>query len=150
MSTTLPSEAVTGLRLLVADLREARSRVDRARLELAYWKKGYPELEAMESAVREAREEEEACRARLEAVALAAYREHGVKTLTEHVKIRVVQKVRYEFAQALEWVRANMPALLTLDTKGFEKVALNMPVPPPCVDILQEPTVAISSDLGEE
>lgn len=80
-------------------------------------------------------------------LALAVYRETGNKSPAPGISIKLYKVLRYDPDDALVWARRNSPALVieTLDTKGFEKVAVTLGAP---VSEEEEPRVTIARDLS--
>lgn len=89
----------------------------------------------------------DAADAKVRELALAAFAENGSKQPSKWVTIRVNKRLRYDRTEASEWARVNAPAFFTLDVKAFEKAALSLPGAP--VEVIEEPSVAVASDLAD-
>lgn len=83
--------------------------------------------------------------ATLRTMTLLNYELTGDKAPAAGVGIRIVKKVKYEFARAFEWAKVSGMAL-TLDAKAFEKIAVATPLP--CAEIEEVPQATIATDLA--
>jgi hypothetical protein len=83
--------------------------------------------------------------AELRTLTLRAFEQTGDKAPAPGVGIRLVKKVKYEFAQAFAWAKVSGMAL-TLDAKAFEKIAVATPLP--CAEIEEIPQATIATDLA--
>lgn len=86
-----------------------------------------------------------AAEAALRQLTLEAFARTGERQPGPGVAIRLVKRVRYEFAAAFAWAKVNGMAL-TLDAKAFEKIAIATPLP--CADVEEVPQATIATDLG--
>ena len=79
-----------------------------------------------------------------------AYEATGNKKPFDGVGIREVTKYDYEEKAAVEWAKANMPAILTVDKKKFEKVISVMQESdlPEYIKVYKQPQPTISADLS--
>jgi hypothetical protein len=84
--------------------------------------------------------------AKVRDLALASYAATGSKQPAKGVTIRVGKRLVYDRIKASAWARTNAPALFTLDIKAWEKAAPTLPDAP--IEIVEEPSVAIASDLA--
>jgi hypothetical protein len=74
----------------------------------------------------------------------------GSKHPWQSVGIREVTKYDYDLPKAVEWAKQNMPAILTVDKKKFEKV-LSVTSPetlPETIKVYKEAIATIASDLS--
>lgn len=82
--------------------------------------------------------------------AIEDYKVTGNKKPWDGVGIREVTKYDYDLPKAVEWAKQNMPAILTVDKKKFEKV-LSVTSPetlPETIKVYKETTATIASDLS--
>jgi hypothetical protein len=121
---------------------EAKRAVEAARAE---WEALHRELIL---AAARSKAECEAAESDLRSAAEEDYWIAGNKHPLPGVNIRILKTLDYDLGQALEWAKANAPALLTIDRKEFEKFARAHEVP--CVVITEEPQVTIAPDLAAE
>ena len=112
---------------------------------LAETPQGKKLTEYKESAAK-ARARCDAADARVRELALASYAATGSKQPAKGVTIRVGKRLVYDRIKASEWARANAPALFALDIKAWEKAAPTLPDAP--IEVVEEPSVAIASDLA--
>jgi len=85
----------------------------------------------------------------LRQAALNSYAVTGEKTVAPGVNVRVLTKLEYEEAKAVEWVRAHLLStkLLQLNKTAFEKMAKGMPLD--YVTVTQVPQATIAADLDK-
>jgi hypothetical protein len=79
--------------------------------------------------------------------AVRAYEVDGDKRPHPGIGIRVMTRVEYDEAEALEHCRAHLPEALVLKRRTFEKVARL--VPPSFVTLRQEPQATIATKLED-
>lgn len=78
--------------------------------------------------------------------ALIEFKRSGDKSPANGVTVKLYKKLRYNNAHVFDWLMVNAPALLTIDTKRFEKSAEAIGAP---VEIEHEPRPTIATDLSE-
>lgn len=84
--------------------------------------------------------------------ALRIYDAWNDKNICEGVGVRIMRKVRYDLKIAETWCFKNVPGLLKLDTKKFEKFVRDNQdtIEVPVAEIYEEPVVTIAGDLEGE
>lgn len=80
---------------------------------------------------------------------LAAYKESGKKSPGYGFSVRVRRDVEYDPELVRSWAFANMPALLKLDEKQFDRAVLAGVAICPHADILETPQATIATDLSK-
>lgn len=95
---------------------EAKARLDALRAD---FDKEHAALIAMESRLKAAAN---AVESTLRIAAVNAYHAVDEKDLIPGVSIKVYKVAEFDLNAALEWSKRNMPALLVLNTKAYEKV----------------------------
>jgi hypothetical protein len=84
----------------------------------------------------------------IRSAAVLEWEESGNKKPFPGIGIRVTKKFGYDFDKALEWSKENMPALLTLDVKKFEKVLTVSEPAGLSLNIDYVPIATIAKDLS--
>ena len=79
---------------------------------------------------------------------IKAYQETGNKKPAVGANVRVMRRVRYDFAEALEWSRTHAPELLTLSLKDYEYRALHDAIKGAPYIIEEEPQATLAADLS--
>ena len=84
------------------------------------------------------------------AIAVALYHTTGEKKPTEGVQIKVTTKLVYDPAEAFAKAKAMGVAIVpeALDVKAFEKIAKASRDSFPFVEVVEEPTATLGSDLS--
>lgn len=80
---------------------------------------------------------------------LTAYKESGQKSPGYGFSVRVRRDVEYDPELVRSWAFANMPALLKLDEKQFDRAVLAGVAICPHADILETPQATIATDLSK-
>lgn len=96
--------------------------------------------------VEEARAAQEAAEAALRQAVLAIFAQEGNKHPHPATGVRVTSRLVYDAQTITEWARENLPAVLVLDVKTFERVAPHLMVPG--VSTVEEPIATIAQDLA--
>ena len=81
----------------------------------------------------------------LRILALSIYRDTGNTKPTNGVMVKLFTTTFWMPDVATEWCRTNLPEALKLDSKVFEKAAVNIPGAP--IKVTKEPRVQIATDL---
>ncbi len=96
--------------------------------------------------VEEARAAQEAAEAALRQAVLAIFTQDGNKHPHPATGVRVTNRLVYDPQAITTWARENLPAVLVLDVKTFERVAPHLMVPG--VSTVEEPIATIAQDLA--
>ena len=127
---------------LLADLK-AQEQAAQAALEAT------PEYQAL-AAVRAYRQKAEFAveqeSAAVRDYTLIEFKRSGDKSPANGVTVKLYKKLRYNNAVIFDWLMGNAPALLTIDTRRFEKSAETLGAP---VEVDYEPRPTIATDLSE-
>jgi hypothetical protein len=101
---------------------------------------------ALFTTVEEARTAQEAAEAALRQAVLTIFAQDGNKHPHPATGVRVTSHLVYDAQSITEWARENLPAVLVLDVKTFERVAPHLMVPG--VSMVEEPIATIAQDLA--
>lgn len=128
-------------------LAELRAAKEQMMMEL----EASPKYKVIQSGIIYATERIEALRLDLQIKALDSYVANGTTKPHSAVTVKVFTVMDYDDLTALEWARANLPVVLTLDRKMFEQFAKASAekAPFPCVKTRTEPRVQIATDLSK-
>jgi hypothetical protein len=106
----------------------------------------YKDYRQAEDKRRELADRETELMAEIREIGTELYADTGDKNLGWGCKIRVYHMLGYNPEEAREWAVHNAPAVLVLDKKRFEEVAVALGAP---VTQTKKPRVAINRNLDE-
>lgn len=101
---------------------------------------------ALFTTVEEARAAQESAEVALRQAVLAIFAQDGNKHPHPATGVRVTSRLVYDPQAVTAWARENLPAVLVLDVKTFERVAPHLLVPG--VSAVEEPIATIAQDLA--
>lgn len=151
--SAIETEIISTIPEQLAQLARLRSAEQAARLEMTRLREQVEESAPYRDASKrqlEARESIAVIETNLRALALVHFEKTGEKRVHDAVKVRVVERLVYNPAEATQWARENLEEALTLDARKFEQYAKGVMAvrPVPGVTVVREPQPTIASDLS--
>ena len=144
LTTTMMED--TELNALVQTVAQARRQTAQAQAALTTVRAAFEQQHAeVIAAVTAAQARLEQAEEALRQATLAAYAGAGNKRPHPAVAVRVMTRLVYDPEGITAWARENLPAILVLDVKTFERVAQHLMVPG--VTVSAEPVATIAQDL---
>lgn len=146
MNLTTALNEDTELNALVQAVAQVRRQTAQAQATLTTARIAFEQQHAeVIAAVTAAQAQQERAEEALRQATLAAYASAGNKRPHRAVAVRVMTRLVYDLGAITAWARENLPAILVLDVKTFERVAPHHQVPG--VTVSAEPVATIARDL---
>jgi hypothetical protein len=145
------SERMHDLAVAMGRLAKARSVVqqaesmDRQAKDELYGTTAWKLSQEASNLVSSAREEEREADKELRALAVAMYKESGVKKLAPGVKIKLMKRFSYEQQDAISYCVSYMPKAIRLDKVAFERRADGLSF----VNVSDVPVATISETMSQ-